>query len=114
MPKTELSPAKPRRSYSKELKAQIVMECGQPNVSIAAVAQAHGINTNLVHKWIRQSRARAQAGIPSFVPVISPPMMPLPNRHIEIRLQRGEVQATLQWPASEAAACATWLREWLR
>ncbi|SAI71701.1 transposase [Bordetella ansorpii] len=112
MSKTELAPVPKRRSYPKALKAQIVAECRQPGISIAGVALSHGVNANLVHKWIRQ--AERQIGLVStFVPVALPAVSSA-GRHIEIRLSRGPVQATVQWPVSEAGACVAWLREWLR
>ena len=40
-----------RQRYSHELKRQIVEASLTPGASIAAVAQAHGINANLLHKW---------------------------------------------------------------
>ena len=45
--------AKKRRTYSAEFKQQIVQACKAPDVSIASVALQHGLNTNLVSKWIR-------------------------------------------------------------
>lgn len=112
MSKSELAPLRKRRSYPKALKAQIVAECSQPGVSIAGVALSHGVNANLVHKWIRQVE-RQHPVAPAFVPVAMP-AAPSASRHIEIRLSRGPVQATVQWPVSEADACVAWLREWLR
>ncbi|WP_460427166.1 transposase [Azotobacter armeniacus] len=47
-----------RRSYSTAFKAQVVQECGQPGASVASVALSHGINTNVVHKWIRTARSQ--------------------------------------------------------
>ncbi|MFY3643320.1 IS66-like element accessory protein TnpA [Achromobacter xylosoxidans] len=98
--------------YPKALKAQIVAQCSQPGTSIAGVALSHGVNANLVHKWIRQAE-RQPSVVPAFVPVALP-ALPSAGRHIEIRLSRGPAQATVQWPVSEAGACVAWLREWLR
>ena len=112
MSKTELTLTNKRRSYPKSLKAQIVAECSQPGTSIAGVALSHGVNANLVHKWIRQAE-RQPGVVPPFVQVAVSPQ-PAANRHIEIHLSRGPVQATVQWPVSEAGACVAWLREWLR
>lgn len=39
-----------RRRYSAEPKALLIEECAQPCASVAAVAMAHGINANVVHK----------------------------------------------------------------
>ena len=44
---------KKRRTCSAEFKQQIVQACKAPDVSIASVALQHGLNTNLVSKWIR-------------------------------------------------------------
>ncbi|PND30174.1 IS66 family insertion sequence hypothetical protein [Achromobacter pulmonis] len=94
------------------MKAQIVAQCSQPETSIAGVALSHGVNANLVHKWIRQAERQAPVA-PTFVPVALP-AVPSSGRHIEIHLSRGPAQATVQWPVSEAGACVAWLREWLR
>ena len=40
-----------RQRYSREFKRQIVEASLTPGASIAAVAQAHSINANLLHKW---------------------------------------------------------------
>jgi transposase-like protein len=81
-------------------------------VSVAGVALSHGINANLVRKWIRQVE-QLPAPAPAFVPIM-PAGVSGAGRHIEIHLARGAVQATVQWPVSEAGACVSWLREWLR
>lgn len=41
-----------RRTHSPEFKAQVLAACQQPGASIAAVALAHGLNSNVVHKWL--------------------------------------------------------------
>jgi transposase len=41
-----------RRTYTLEYKLEVVRECRGPGVSVAAVALAHGINANLVRRWI--------------------------------------------------------------
>ena len=43
-----------RRFYSPELKLQVVGACAQPGASIAGVALQHGINANIVHRWLRE------------------------------------------------------------
>ena len=52
----------------KSFEAQVIKECSQPDVSIGNVAMNHGLNANLVHKWIRvlvrQDVARQSAFIP--------------------------------------------------
>jgi len=109
MTKTELAPVRARRSYPKAFKAQVVAECGEPGASIAAVALSHGLNANLVHKWLRLATAPPKSNPPAFVPVLASPPGAVGQR-IEIRLQRGDVQASVQWPVSAADACGAWLR----
>lgn len=46
-----LTPSLGRQRYSREFKRQIVEESLTSGASIAAIAQAHGINANLLHKW---------------------------------------------------------------
>ncbi len=41
-----------RRSHSAEFNAQVLGECRQPGASVAAVAVAHGLNPNVVRKWL--------------------------------------------------------------
>ena len=41
-----------RRTHSPEFKAQVLAACRQPGASIAAVALAHGLNANVVRKWL--------------------------------------------------------------
>jgi transposase len=40
------------------LKDKVLAACEEPGASVAAVAQAHGLNANLVHKWRRCRDAR--------------------------------------------------------
>ena len=42
-----------RRRHSAEVKAKVLAACDEPGASVAAVAHAHGLNANLVHKWRR-------------------------------------------------------------
>jgi transposase len=45
-----------RRTRSLDERKRIVEEALAPGVSVAAVARRHGLNANLVFKWIRCSR----------------------------------------------------------
>ena len=42
-----------RRRHSAAVKAKVLAACDEPGASVAAVAHAHGLNANLVHKWRR-------------------------------------------------------------
>lgn len=62
------TPAPKRRFYSPELKLQVVTACAQPGTSIAAVALQHGINANIVHRWLREH----DQGLLNLNPAVTP------------------------------------------
>ena len=110
-----------RRFYSADLKCQVVAQCGQPGASIAAVALGHGINANIVHRWIREHGQGALAATsPAFIPVTlnevprqaAVPVQASPPE-IRIEVQRANASVVVHWPLQGGAACAQWLREWL-
>lgn len=47
-----MQPKPQRRMHGVEFKAQVLAECQEPGASVAAVALAHGLNVNLVRKWL--------------------------------------------------------------
>jgi len=71
-----MQPSSQRRVHGAEFKAQVLAECQRPGASVAAVALAHGLNVNLVRKWLigrglkraglvaPRTVARAQPGVP--------------------------------------------------
>ena len=62
-----------RSSYPKSFKAQVVQECLQPGASISSVAISHGINANVIRKWLPLYRDQPPATLPAFIPVkVSP------------------------------------------
>ncbi len=65
-----------RRTFDPVLKARLIESCLHPGASVAQLALDHGINANLLWKWIRQHRlARkdtamiAPPSTPAFIPV---------------------------------------------
>ncbi len=55
------SPRRRRRLHSDEFKARVVASCVQPGMSMAAVAMAHGINANLLRRWVREAEMKPPA-----------------------------------------------------
>jgi transposase len=59
-----------RRTYSPEYKRGVVQKCDEPGISVAGVALAHGINANLLRRWIvRQNRELAANSPRVLLPV---------------------------------------------
>jgi transposase len=115
-----------RRRHSADFKRQVVEACCEPGVSIAGVALAHGLNANMVRRWLnehgvtaqrRQEAVQARLAMPStsgeFVPVsVEPGSASATEIRIEIR--RGASTVTISWPHTAAGECAAWLRDWPR
>ena len=54
-----------RSVYNAEAKRELVRRCVQPGVSLAATAMAHGVNANLVRKWVVMQRGRSKTMAPA-------------------------------------------------
>ena len=95
----------------------------RPGISIAAVAMAHGVNANLLRRWVKTAEMvpgeavtapipKRAAPPPAFVPVAMPPHAAATE--IRIELLRGATAISVTWPSDAAADCAAWMRELLR
>jgi transposase len=133
-----MQPKSQRRVHGAELKAQVLAKCQEPGVSVAAIALAHGLNVNLVRKWL-VGRGIKRAGLPAprtvapmplavsepaaaslqFIPVELAPeataatsqaAVPVPS-DIHVELNRGGTQLCVRWPSTQAESCAAWLRD---
>jgi transposase len=120
------------RRHGAEFKAQVIRACRQPGVSIAAVALANGLNANMLRRWVAEaervgartagsqgalavSAGAVASGLPGFVAVQMPgPPAASAQPDIHIEFKRGPTTIIMRWPASQAGACASWLREMLR
>ncbi len=107
-----------RRQHAPEFKQGLVALC-QPGTSVSAVALAHGINSNLLRRWIRQfpgvQPSHAITAPAKLVPVQieMPPDTPV-NDAIEISIQKNSARVSIRWPGQQAQACALWLAECLK
>ena len=113
--------AKKRRTYSADFKQQIVQACKAPDVSIASVALQHGLNTNLVSKWIRLIDAKPGndrsplPNKPAFIALsCSAPLDPTPTPTdmltVQITLPHSKAEIGLKWQVSKISALAELLK----
>lgn len=92
---------------------------------MAAVAMAHGINANLLRRWVHDAEMKPSTGVaparvsaadamakPSFLPMSLPSAACAQGINIEVR--RGATSITVTWPTTATAECAAWMRELLR
>ena len=115
-------PRRTRRTHSEEFKQSLIEACGEPGASVAGVALANGINANQLRRWMRERgieppelsclplRPVTSEAVGGFVPVQLPPSRDVP---IRLELRKGAAVVSVDWPASSAASCGAWLREWL-
>lgn len=122
-----------RREYSKQMKALVLQQCSQEGASVAGVALSHGLNPNMVHRWIREERQHnlgdaGQVTSPQFIPLqlpaaavieaeppqACPPGTAQTGAAIRIEVRRGSASVSIHWPMDSASSCAAWLRDWLR
>ncbi len=118
------------RTYSREFKAEMVAACLQPGASVSALALSHGMNANVVHRWLKEHARNgdhqlkapetSQAVAPKvtaveFVQLPMPAAAAQPERQcIEVELRKGGLTLRVTWPASLAVELAHWTAALLR
>ena len=116
------------RTYSREFKAQLIAACQLPGASIAALARRHGMNANVLHRWLTEhtrsschqialiySAGAAPTSTPQFLPVQLPVQATEQTPPvIRIELRKGALSMGITWPTTAAVDCAAWMRELLR
>ena len=108
-----------RRFHSAEFKLQVVGACAESGASVAGVALQHGIDANIVHRWLREHSQGTLVNRPqTFVPVTlsaATQRAPVqPTADIRIEIKRANTTVVVHWPLGGGAACAQWLRECLQ
>lgn len=115
-----------RRQHSEAFKVKVVAACRRRGVSIASVALSHGLNANLLRRWIHEREGdAAKPRLPAlegptvadstqcFVPItLSKPRASAGD--IQVDLWRNDLKVSVTWPSSASAECAAWLRELMR
>lgn len=116
------------RTYTAQFKAELVAACKQPGASIAALALQHGMNANVLHRWLKEhhgsgrhqlaahspaAAAASASETASFLAAFIPVQLPAPAQHpetreIKVELRRGALSMVVTWPVSAAAELASW------
>jgi transposase len=78
----------------------------------------HGINANIVHRWLREHSQgslikRPQTFVPITLSAASEPVAAQPTDDIRVEVKRANSSIVVHWPIAGGAACAQWLRECL-
>ena len=112
------------RTYTAQFKAELVAACGQPGVSIAALAGQHATNANVLHRWLKEHQRSGRhqlvahrlavapetaCPLAAFIPLQLPaPAQQPETREIKVELCRGALSMVVTWPVSAAAELASW------
>jgi transposase len=107
-------------TYPPEFKAQLVAACQQPGVSIAALAGQHGMNANVLHRWLQEHqrdgchRLVAQhlphsPALAAFVPIPLSGAPPVAKEQaISIEVRKGALSMLITWPVCAVADFTRW------
>jgi transposase-like protein len=58
-----------RRTYARQFKREVVAQCMAPGASVSAIALSHGINANVIRKWLPQRDSRVATATATMLPV---------------------------------------------
>jgi len=101
------------RTYTAQFKAELVAACQPPGVSIAGLARQHGMNANVLHRWLKEHQrsgrhqlvaySPAAAAAPetasplaAFIPLqLSAPAQQPETREIKVELRRGALSMVM-------------------
>lgn len=116
---TRYTARRTHRTYTPAFKAELVAACQQPGTSIAVLANSHGMNANVLHRWLKEhARTRCHqtnTSPPPSTPDSAPSMsefipLRLPSTtpeavvaELKVELRKGALSMTVTWPMYAAA-----------
>ncbi|MFS8137975.1 MAG: transposase [Thermomonas sp.] len=93
VPATVPGVTRTRRTYARQFKSEVIAQCLMPGASVSAIALGHGINANVIRKWL------PRPGTATMLPVTveAAPAMTRPGCAMTIkhRAQRPPIELTL-------------------
>ena len=118
-----------RRTYTPSFKAELVEQCRHVGVSLAAVAISHGMNPNVLRRWIKEaddpgidSTTRAKSlSVDVQSAFVAVPMSATATQAlgaapvgVRIEIQRNGATVSVMWPTSHLHDSGAWVRDILR
>ena len=107
------------RTCTPSFKAELDSACQQPGASIAALASSHGMNANVLHRWLKEhartgchqpiasqqlSTPAPSPSVPEFIALRLPSAAPASvSAELKIELRKGALSMTVSWPIHAAA-----------
>ena len=114
------------RTYTRQFKAELVAACQVPGASIAAVAGAHAMNANVLHRWLKEharsgchsqsdigNANRSSVALRQHIPAFIPVQLPMAGAEsaaqaIKVEIRKGALTMSITWPGSASADFASW------
>lgn len=90
-----------RCRYDPQVKQELVRRCLQPGVSVAAMAMQHGVNANLLRKWITQRQSRNAITVGQAVSQETPQSS---SAFLAVQVHSGSTNARVAVPTKTSAA----------
>ncbi|MDP2142242.1 MAG: transposase [Gammaproteobacteria bacterium] len=113
-----------RRRHSPQFKQKVVEACLSKQSSIPKIALAHGLNANMVHRWIRKAQDNKVPVASGFVALPiqrKTALQPAPSQghgghteRIDVEIPFHNQCIKISWPVSQTDRCLALLRELLR
>ncbi|UUZ78248.1 transposase [Polaromonas sp. P1(28)-13] len=118
------------RTYSPEFKAELLAACQTAGVSIAALAGQHGMNANVLHRWLKEHRTKTHsevdssgpspanaAQIAAFIPLqlsAPTPTTTVQDSELKVELRKGALSMVITWPTTAVDRFVRWSAEILK
>lgn len=116
-----VNPAPKRKRYTKAFKHNVITACAQPGASVARIALEHGLNANMLRKWVRLAQSKSAQKAPGFVALPIAPVLPAPpakraadTEAIRVEIPYHQQSISISWPVSQTDRCLALLRELLQ
>jgi transposase len=93
VPTAALESRRTRRTYARQFKSEVIAQCMVPGASVSAIALSHGINANVIRKWLPQRGSATM--LPVTVESASAVTRPRSAVHTTHRAQRPPIELTL-------------------
>lgn|SRR3990167_7918065 len=111
--KTGVVGVRTRRTYSNQFKADVAAQCLMPGASVSAIALSHGINANVIRKWLPPGPtpvARAPVLLPVTIAPDAPPAQPSAAQPIELSIHGATLRLSPGFAAQDLRSILQVLR----
>jgi transposase-like protein len=99
MPRAAHETNRSRRSYAQQFKREVVAQCQVPGASVSAIALSHGINANVIRKWLPRPQPGTSTSLAAMLPVrveaATPAITPKPEMDRTVAAERAPIELSL-------------------